>query len=212
MDLSLSRSAVMLTVEGSADDDSDYDSEGDSDDEDDGDDDRKDMRGAVIYLRSERTEPRLGLRTEELVDPSRPPRDPLEGLGGGEGGDEDEEEEEMGEDDEKVEVLATFFFEGKKHVVAAPLDPILIIGAPPAAAAAAGQPVAPGLDTGAEGEEDPEGWDKFEEDYVLPDREELTRVTPLIEQRLESIIDEENEEKERLAALRERLAKQWRAE
>jgi hypothetical protein len=59
--------------------------------------------------------------------------------------------------------LATFFFEGKKHVVAAPLDPILIIGAPPAAAAAAGQPVAPGLDTGAEGEEDPEGWDKFEE-------------------------------------------------
>jgi hypothetical protein len=54
--------------------------------------------------RSERTEPRLGLRTEELVDPSRPPRDPLEGLGGGEGGDEDEEEEEMGEDDEKVEV------------------------------------------------------------------------------------------------------------
>ncbi len=34
------------------------------------------------------------------------------------------------------------------------------------------------------------GLHRARQDYVLPDREELTRVTPLIEQRLESIIDE----------------------
>lgn len=62
----------------------------------------------------------VSLRMEELVDPSRQSSGLL-------GDDFDEEDEE---ENEKVQVLATFYFEGKKYVVAAPLEPVLIIGSP----------------------------------------------------------------------------------
>jgi len=42
-------------------------------------------------------------------------------------------------------------------------------------------------------------------------REELERVTPQIEQRLESLWDEEEKEKEGLVKLRQKLIDQWRS-
>ena len=49
------------------------------------------------------------------------------------------------------------------------------------------------------------------QEYVLPDVEELARVTPLIEERLETIIEQESEEKEQISAVRANLLKQWKS-
>lgn len=131
VDLMLSRSAVVLTVEGGMVSEDSFDLE-DSDDDDDSDDDFS------ITFMDESTDDDdndndnfnvgpVSLRIEELVDPSRPRnRDDLF---------YDSDDDEDDSDNEKVQVLATFYFDGRRHVVAAPLEPVLIIGAPAPTAA-----------------------------------------------------------------------------
>ena len=45
--------------------------------------------------------------------------------------------------------------------------------------------------------------------YVLPDREELERVTPKIEAQLETIWNDEEKERKVLGRLRQQLINQW---
>ena len=45
--------------------------------------------------------------------------------------------------------------------------------------------------------------------YLLPDKEELERVTPRIEKELETIWDNEDKERRNLMRLRENLISQW---
>mmetsp|Transcript_51647 Transcript_51647/g.121236 ORF Transcript_51647/g.121236 Transcript_51647/m.121236 type:complete len:445 (-) Transcript_51647:89-1423(-) len=231
MDLSLSRSAVVLTVEGR--DHSEDHSDDDSDEEGDiiflggGDPDEdssseEEERGGVEELvrslvhgkRARAQEPRtmvVGLKGEELVDRSKGEYEG--GRGGSDPLDASEEDDEDDEDsNEKVQVLATFYQDGNKYVVAAPLEPVLIIGAP------ASKPADVTADVGRINElnsmlggplEVPEPL--FDVEYLLPEREELERVTPRIEAELETLWDEEEKERKGLSSLRQRLISQWRA-
>jgi len=225
MDLTLSRSAVVLTVEGRDDsiddedeDDEDFDSPsiiflggGDEDDEEPEERpvDIEDVVSSLVREKStedtKRTMP-VGLKTEELVDRSKQSGDGRDGSAGLEG----EEGEEDEEGNEKVQVLATFFSDGTKYVVAAPLEPVLIIGAP------ASKPADVIVDVGRLNElnsmlgtslEMPEPPGDVE--YLLPDREELERVTPRIEAKLETLWDEEEKERKGLMRFRQHLIAQW---
>ena len=269
VDLLLSRSAVVLTVEGHGSDDSDDESDEDGlfavagdEDEDDDDgpefdtsDDDELLSQLFIATKQKGVDVPLpaphapdappGLRAEELVD-----RAALAGGAGGFGGadvfgrvremdgaDEHSEDSDGG-DNEQVQVLATFFSDGEKFVVAAPLEPVLIIGSPAPreedpSARALGQLEALGVtlpapdggkdgvkDGGKDGGEDG-GEDSGEEgggvygeygmgaQYLLPDKEELERVTPRIEKELETIWDNEDKERRNLMRLRENLISQW---
>jgi len=238
MDLTLSRSAVVLTVE-EVDDVSMSDSE--DDDEDDmadefmvlglgpdgessvtfsllGDDDDDDSSGdydndEVLSLGTGPSGP-IGLRTKELFDEEDGDIETLPRLPE----DSDDDDDVENDDGEKVQVLASFFFQGDKYVVATPLEPVLIIGAPTVKEAEVKSELRVGtdLDTisalpGGEGLkgklEDAE--DSNRADYVLPDREELERITPKIEEELESLLDEEEKDRKVLQRLRQQLINQW---
>jgi len=130
-----------------------------------------------------------------------------------------EDSEEEGEDEsEKVQVLASFYYKGDKYVVATPLEPVLIIGSPVIKGAEKKSqlharsdlelirslPGSAGLINDLEDAEDSNS-----ADYLLPDREELERVTPKIEQELESMWDVEEKERKVLVRLRQQLINQW---
>jgi len=240
MYLTLSRSAVVLTVE-EVEDASMSDSESDDDDDDndelvmqgpDGetsitfnmlDDDDEDEDSDDIYdndvlpLGTGPNGP-IGLRKSELLDLEAGEVDGPPRLGGEEQDDEDEAEDER----EKVQVLATFYYEGEKYVVATPLEPVLIIGSPvitDAEKLSSELRVASDLDIlsslpGAGGlvSEMKDAEDSNSADYLLPDNEELERVTPKIEQELETIWDIEEKEQKVLVRLRQQLINQWSRE
>eukprot|EP00286_Rhodomonas_abbreviata_P023212 CAMPEP_0181300118 /NCGR_PEP_ID=MMETSP1101-20121128/6716_1 /TAXON_ID=46948 /ORGANISM="Rhodomonas abbreviata, Strain Caron Lab Isolate" /LENGTH=435 /DNA_ID=CAMNT_0023405327 /DNA_START=292 /DNA_END=1599 /DNA_ORIENTATION=+ len=224
MDLSLSRSAVVLTVEGRDDslgDSEEDDEEGnviylggglDSDpDKVDEDDDEMDIEGILGNpaahtgsANKERSVP-VGLKSEELVDRSK-------GDGEGEGRmrdplSDDDDEEDMS--NEKVQVLATFLCDGRKYVVAAPLEPVLIIGAPMTKKADVTVESRLSELNAILGTSIEEGESAEEAEYLLPEKEELERVTPRIEAELETLWDEEEKERTGLRQLRQRLIDQW---
>jgi len=122
------------------------------------------------------------------------------------------------DDEEEVKVLATFYFQGEKYVVATPLEPVLIIGSPVGNAVQKKPELFVGSDidvlkslpeSAGLLSEKQEAEDSNTPDYLLPDREELERVTPKIEQELETIWDVEEKERKVLVRLRQQLINQW---
>jgi len=219
MDLVLSRSAVVLTVEGNAElEEEDDEDEDEEEDEEDGyinadgfeletlatdhhsyyqHQDGKENSGPTI-------DGHIKLRTDELIDSTSHEEE----------GSDDGLSSQKKEDDEseKVQVLATFYYQDEKYVVAAPLEPVLIIGSPveleqedPKSDGVLGKEIGL-LGLGLHSFD----WAKdFGADYILPDREELERVTPKIEKQLETIWDTEEKERKVLLRLREKLIEQW---
>lgn len=159
----------------------------------------------------------IGLRLDELIDREAGETDDgMLGISGSASGDDDDDEEESSE--EKVQVLATFYFQGEKYVVATPLEPVLIIGSPVGNAVQKKPELFVGSDidvlkslpeSAGLLSEKQEAEDSNTPDYLLPDREELERVTPKIEQELETIWDVEEKERKVLVRLRQQLINQW---
>jgi len=243
MDLTLSRSAVVLTVD-EVDDgviatsDSESDDDDDDDDDaqefvvmgpdgessrtfslldDDDEDDSEDFDDDEILSLGPSLNGPIGLRICELLD-----REAGETDGPPQAGEEDEQDDEEAEDErEKVQVLATFYYEGEKYVVATPLEPVLIIGSPVVrgeAAETAKSQLRVGSDldvvislpgTGGLVSEMKDAEDSNTADYLLPDREELERVTPKIEHELETMWDLEEKERKVLGRARQQLMNQW---
>ena len=128
----------------------------------------------------------IKLRTDELIDStSHEEESSDDGLSS---------QKKEDDESEKVQVLATFYYQDEKYVVAAPLEPVLIIGSPvelehedPKSDVVLGKEIGL-LGLGLHSFD----WAKdFGADYILPDREELERVTPKIEKQLETIWDTE---------------------
>jgi len=94
--------------------------------DDDDEDDSEDFDDDEILSLGPSPNGPFGLRISELLD-----REAGETDGPPQEGEEDEQDDEEAEDErEKVQVLATFYYEGEKYVVATPLEPVLIIGSP----------------------------------------------------------------------------------
>eukprot|EP00960_Hanusia_phi_P064508 765813-Hanusia_phi.AAC.2 len=146
----------------------------------------------------------IKLRTDELIDSTS-----YEDEGSDDGSSSQKKDDD---ESEKVQVLATFYHQNEKYVVAAPLEPVLIIGSPVELSEEDQKPdEVLGKEIGLLGL----GLHSFDwakdlgADYILPDREELERVTPKIEKQLETIWDTEEKERKVLLRLREKLIEQW---
>jgi len=196
MDLSLSRSAVFLTVEGGMYED---DSTDDDEEEDGSLDDFSLLVSSFTQPRNDAVPPPYyPLRREELVDPAEalPASDALAAL---EEDDDDSDSDEGGAGEmEQMEVLATFWHGGLKHVVAAPMEPVFVIGAPVPPNEA--RLTVAGVDLGVL---------PSDVDFVLPSRLELEHVTPLLEGKLRHMAEAETAEDASVFLARAALRDQW---